>query len=684
MTDVKVELDKIEKARQSSQAMVQDFEMINAVSKCHINFVQTLGMVNSLNNMQSTLDTLREQLLDDQASQDQSSPNLLVIHYHLSKLLDFHDTAMRQSTKARKDVQETLKRYFAPLKRFSQEFEAHLQNISSTLLDTLRSGDPSLIVRLAKIIYLEDQNDTKAQTLQDAQKSQKTSDGTSKKSYNAIAGDARALRGYKALFLQSIETSIAEDFKGCSEAFEEPADLLDNLDWIFQDLALVQAELTIRTPRDWDIFKVFLSFYHGNTYHLLNTVLAKNPDGSTILKLLEWVKLYTSTMKTEFDVDVKTLTPKLLDGKDNELIEDYLQLIVKKVEEWTFNLEKTEMASFTNRTEQPEMTPDGIYGMQGAVIMFQMVSQQIDVAADSGQGRVLANVVSECVRIMKDTQSHWLTTLDREILSVERFNSTVKDAEEPLPGLPDYTIALANDQIRSADYCESISARISPLVSTKYSKMIVESLSVATDGFLDLAKSCLLGLIRIIQKDVKDTFRNLFTKEWYGGNSMSLIIGTYREYIQDCRDHLNDLLLDFFLEELLDSFLREYINAMVNNRKATFKIPIVLEHIPGEIGIAFNLFAENMEMSTLQQRFDVLEMVIAFIQTDKTTISEDWHRLKLSCWDARPDVIEGILERRDDLNKKELKLLMEILRRDANIDVEQGQSKTLMGDIFKK
>lgn len=682
MNSVKLEMDKVDKVCQGSQQMVKDFEAINSVSKCHINFLQTLEMVDNLEKMQQTLDRLRDQLREDQEAKDQSSPNLLVMHFHLSKLLDFRDNAVRQSTRARKDVQDTLKRYFVPLQKFSEQFESHLLGLSAILLDTLRSGDPSLVVRIAKIVYLEDVNDTKARTLQNAQNSQKQQNRQNKRA-TTIEGDSRVSRDYKAKFLKAIEDSIAEDFKGCSEAFQEPAEMLENLDWIFQDLILVQAELTIRTPNEWRMFDVFLEYYHQNTYNLLQKVLDSNPDGSTILKLLEWVKLYISTMKSELSVDVKTLSPKLLDGKENELIEDYLQLIIKKVEEWTFNLEKTEMNSFTGRTEQPEMSPDGIYGMQGAVIMFQMISQQIDVAADSGQGRVLASVVSECVRVMCETQTHWLSTLNREITAVEKYKADIKDIEEPLPGLPDYIIALANDQIRSADYCESISVRIAPLVSAKYSKTIVENLSSATDGFLDLAKSCLVGLVRIVQTDVKNTFREMFTKEWYENTSMALIIGTYREYIQDCRDHLNDLLLDFFLDELLDSFLKEYINAMINNNKAIFKIPIILDHIPGEIGIAFNLFAENMDLNILQQRFDILEMVISFLQTDENTIIEDWQRLKSICWDARAEVVEAILERRDDLGKKDLKLLLETLRKEGDLETEPGLEKTLMGDIAR-
>jgi hypothetical protein len=679
MTGVQQEMNRIDKICQSSQALVKNFEVINAISKCHINFVQTLEMVDKLENLGKTLDELRQQLDEDR--QDASSSNLLSMHFHLSKLLDFRDVAVRQSASARKDVQDTLKRYFIPLEDFSRQFEEHLFTLSAILLDTLRQGDPSLVVRIAKIVYVEDVSDVRSKTLQDAQSSRKQGSTKSR----VIAGDARNPRNYKQKFLDSIQNAIKLDFEGCLSTFPEPADLLENLEWIFQDLALVQQEVTIRTPKDWDMFTVFLKFYHQETYTVLNKVLALEPDGSTLLKLLEWVKLYGATMKSEFHVNAATLEPRLLDGKENDLIEDYLKIIVKKMEEWMQSLKKSEVKSFTERTEQPEMSPEGIYGMQGAVIMFQMVSQQIDVAADSGQGRVLASVVSECVRIMKDTQLNWVSVLQQETKLAQDAAAKAaagKEADDVPPGLPDYIIALANDQIRSADYCEAISARVAPLVSAKYAANISEGLSAATDGFLDVAKSCLQALNRVIAQDVQSTFAKFFTKEWYGGSQMSLIVSTYREYIADCKDHLNEHLMELFLDELLDAFLVSYMEALALNNKATLKIPKVLEQMTAEIGLAFNLFVEHIDLQNLQVHFDVLEMVIAFVQTDAETVQEDYSILKSRCWDVPGWLIEGILERRDDINKKQVRNLLDMISKmDAQDPRPEDPVPTIMSRL---
>lgn len=704
---VRAEMDKVDRACGDAQALVKDFEVIDSISKCHINFMHTLEMVEHLESMGATLETLKEQLDEDRAAGGQASANLLQMHFQLSKLQNFRDRALKQSTGARKDVQETLRRYFIPLDRFASQFEEHLFMLCGVLLDILRTGDPSLIVKIAKIVYVEDQEDVKARALSQAQKSRKdggrgAGSSSAGRSGNGNAGRRlagianvvdRQPRDYKQRFLKAVEAAVGADFTGCAESFEEATEMLDNLEWIFQDLALVQAELSRRMPPEWGIFDTFVGFYHRNLSTLLNKIAGSEPDGQTILKLLEWVKVYNSTMKAELGVDVKTLEPKLLEGRENELIEDYLKLIVRKLEEWMANLERTETKSFVERTESPEESPEGVYGMQGAVIMFQMVSQQIDVAADSGQGRVLASVVAECDRVMRRTREHWLAILDQETSLVQRARDpNVKDAAEPAAGLPDYIMALANDQIRAADYCEAISGRLSPLVSQKYSRPIVDALSAATDGFLDLAKSCLGSLVLLISLDVRAAFDTLFTKHWYdvSGDSaesaMKLICNTYSEYLEDCKLHLNPDLVEPFLEQLLDSFLADYLGAMAGNKKAAFKPPACFDLITAELGVAFNFFADHLEINTLQLHFDVLELAIALLQVDAETVHEDYTRLKRQCPDTPNWLVDGILDRRDDLSKKDAKQITDLVRSLA-LELSESQpqgTQTVMSKVVKR
>ncbi|KAH9468079.1 hypothetical protein Pst134EA_011700 [Puccinia striiformis f. sp. tritici] len=68
------------------------------------------------------------------------------------------------------------------------------------------------------------------------------------------------------------------------------------------------------------------------------------------------------------------------------LVDKYLKLISKKMEEWTQKLMKSETRLFLERTEPPEEDADQMFTMQASGIMFQM----IDFAIDSGQRAVLS------------------------------------------------------------------------------------------------------------------------------------------------------------------------------------------------------------------------------------------------------------------------------------------------------
>lgn len=76
-------------------------------------------------------------------------------------------------------------------------------------------------------------------------------------------------------------------------------------------------------------------------------------------------------MTKELDIPPELLEPKLLDGKQQELIDDYLKLIVKKMDEWTSNIMATQTKDFTQRMNPPEEDVDGMYNLTDAVIMFQ-------------------------------------------------------------------------------------------------------------------------------------------------------------------------------------------------------------------------------------------------------------------------------------------------------------------------
>jgi exocyst complex component 3 len=326
-------------------------------------------------------------------------------------------------------------------------------------------------------------------------------------------------------------------------------------------------------------------------------------------------------------IPTSELVPPLLDGKESVLVDDYLQIIVRKVEEWMTNLANTEKKDFMERTASPDEDAEGKYITGGAAIMFQMISQQIEVAADSGQGRVLASVVEECVRVIKNRQQAWMELLQSEV------KKQIDTPEEVPVGLVEYTMALANDQILCADYTEAILGRTEPLVSSKYKAKISNGFNQTIDGFLDLAKFCVTVILQIVFNDLKPALATLFTSSWYGGTDVNRIIVTLSEYAEEFKSHLNDHLFETLMEDMLAQFLRSYM-AGVKNKQAKFKMPAALDQIKGDVRQAYGFFQKYMEPQVVQDYFRIFEMTMGILASSRTSFSEFLNDLMSVYWDT--------------------------------------------------
>lgn len=668
---IKEELERIDTIYAELQAMSAQFPQIDRLAMIHKNFLATEEMMANLAGMHQRIEVVERMLREDGTNPMSPMPNLLPIHYELSTLQDFRDQALHQALKASEDVQITLKHYFERLNRVSSLFHERIVDIGGSLLDIIRSGNAGLIVRASKIIDLEDKSDSKVQAMTEARQTH----GDLVAKFKSMQIGWRKPRFYKQEFFSSMKESIVQVFSNCQEHFEgDPSSLLEHLDWVFTDLDLVQKELVLRMPRRWGIFDFMLTSYNEQACLLIKKIVDTDPEASIILKVVEWIKLYYSTFSSELGVSKDSLTPKILDGNEASLIEDYLQLIIQKIDEWMANMSGRERTDFIQRVEAPETDADELYGMQGTVIMFQMISQQIDVAADSGQGRVLASVISACVDAMKRRQASWDELLKREV-------QKVVDGPDQVPGgLLEYTIALANDQIKSADYAESISNRVKPLVSSKYSGQISTSLESAIEGFVDVAQDCVSSLTRLIFLDLRSAVETIFTPAWYTSNVFQSIIDTLKEYLADSKGHLQPSLFECLVEDLLESTLVAYLSA-IRNKGCKLQTASCMDIIQGNIGLAFDLFSHYLPADDVEKQFDVFQQLFNITSATKITMEGDYATLKSMYPDVQYNWVESILRARDDVDSSMRKAMLEIVRNIDKADTEHHEATTIMGKL---
>ena len=248
---------------------------------------------------------------------------------------------------------------------------------------------------------------------------------------------------------------------------------------------------------------------------------------------------------------------------------------------------------------------------------------------------------------------------DRVFATDDLIESEAERPEEGPGGLVEYVIALANDQIKSADYTEALSARLEPLVSEKYRATINERLNDAIDGYLDVAKKCTQTLIDIIFNDLRPATKQLFQGPWYDGMIVQ-IVETIRDYMSDYQTYLNGSLLELLVEDLLDAFLVVYLTALGNTQK--LRMPAATGRIREDVAEAFKFFSTLMPAKELESYFEVVEMVLSLLEASKSLAF-------LSFWSFAkvhgPNLafVEGLMKARGDLDRSAVNEVMDSIKR---------------------
>lgn len=583
---------------------------------------------------------------------------LLHVHYHLFKLEEFRDKTMHQARDSPHDVIITLKTYFRRVDVLSDDFTQHLWLLARNLIPLIDNNCGATIVKLIKIIECEETADEKALAARQAQTTHQ--DLQNNKKWRLAEGNPRTIKSYRVEFYEQLHQSLLEHFEEEFQQFKEQEDwqgALDATDFIFNELELVYDRIVPKFPKKYKIFPYFVLEYHRHTYDLLNEMVQQDLDAGTILRLLRFVRDYYTTMSTRLGVTEELLEPQLLDGQEQSLVDEYLKLVRRKLVEWTSNLMQSESRDFVQRENPPEMSPDGQFGLSGAVDLFQIINQQIDVAADANQGKLLYLVVNECHKVMKDSQSFWKKLLFSEL---QKQLDQLEDVPE---GFVEYVMALANDQIKCSDFANDILMRVPPIVDANYKSQVEDKLSTAIDGYLQIAASAREALLEVTFGDIKPVFADLFTTRWYEQPLIPSVIETLKDYCNDFT-HLNKFIFDKLIHDMLDRFLMLYLEAM-RHKNAKFQMQTCLEKIENDVRLSFNFFAKYTSVKEMEERFDVIEKVHILLESNRRMIFVDYYNLRQAYPDVPLTFVENILSKRDDLDKSALKDIMEGIKAKA-------------------
>jgi exocyst complex component 3 len=586
--------------------------------------------------------------------------NLLFVHNHLSQLELSRDNTMQEASTASQDIINILRSYFVRLDKFSNYFTNYLWSLSENLIILAKNGQAlTIISAIAKIIEIEEAADESAIN---------NNQLDSKKSF-------RVIKSYRYNFFNQINNSIVNLF---DEKFGNPSlQPLDDLNFIFNDLIIVRDEIDPVFPSNYNILTFYVLAYHRNVYKCIEPILQNDPDTETTLRLIGWVRHYYTFMEKDLYFYEDLMEPNLLNGKEQSLIDDYLNLVRSKFHQWKTNLIESDIKEFTQRQNSPEFDSKNFAKLPGAPILISMVRQQIDVAMKSASYRLLTEVVNECCNMMSEIQQTWINLLKSEL---QRY---LNNQEECADEIIIYIIALANDQLGFADFIDVLLNQFTSSLPEEHIKIINNLFNNLKNGFFNVATHSIDTILDIIFNDLKTPFRELHTAKWYKVDTMAVIVITLKDYTDECNLHLKSYNFYRLMINMLNRFVIAYLESM-RNKAVTFRMSHCIEKMRKDIRSISEFFGQYIGAQELNSGLDVINRLHNFLGTSKEMIYLEYYSLQKSYGDVPRKYLKFILSKRSDIDPLAMRKINKMLKEKAAEVGEYNGKKTVFSEIVIK
>lgn len=634
----------------------------------HENFLRTKNIVNRfqrLNEEVQRLGRLMDELVEDGNA---SAHALLVIHYQLFQLEKFKDETLYGVRNEGPALIQIVAKYFRHLDQLSQTFRNYMWKLASDFLSLISQGKGSLIVAMLKIIEIEELEDEKSFETQQTMGYGNSRPPMMKHQSSALqlSDSVRTIKNYRSHLFNILHDTISEIFaRKFGDDIDDIQTVLEEARFVYEDLSVVCDDLVPRFPPQYKIFPFFVLQYHKNIYDLINRISKNSLETRDILSLTSWIREYYKTMEDRLGVSEDLLEPRLLDDRENVLIEEYVKVVRVKLIEWVDRLQDTEEKEFISRENPPECDSDGLYITSSSVILFQMINQQIDISIETRVNRLLREVALECYSVID-----YFLEMQGKMLD-EEFKKFMKNPDA-IPGFPEYTIALINNHWRCMEFLTEVQGRIDEKIDEDFKELCQEKMDKNMNGFTKIARNGRLCLIDVIFRDISPAFESIFLQEWYDGNPMGSILATLGDYFSDFEERMQDALYLKFVSECQERFLVSYLNSFTQ-KGAKFKIPISIELIKKDLDRIAFFWSDFKSLKRMKHGLHLFEKILDLLECSPTMIFLSWYSL----WKAYNDVpisfIEEILSKRSDLDRSTIKEVIANCKAKARESSSEGQ-----------
>lgn len=677
--EIKDNLTELEKLCIQAGSIIENYDYVKQISIAHqhANAIrQTYERFFELNN---ELDRISELLKEDVAVETNQGNNILLIHFYLFNVEKFQFQTLSQVKQSSSEISLMVEKYFQRLQQLDKSFQEYFWNLINNILNFILERKKKIIVKILKIIEVEEAADAAVLKLQES---------ISLPKQDQALDTIRPIKSFKMSFLNILRESITSRFKFKLEqvktlSIESDADspktslqqgesltpiseILSGMDFYLKDLLLIQTEIKSCFPLRYHIVDFFVINYHKNIYDIMHqkVLSRKNLKSMDILSFIGWIKEYQTTMTDRLGFDPELLDPDLLDEKVMDYSRQYVEMSKIKFKEWLHNLLQQEQKRFISRGHKPERDQDGKFISIGAADLFQIVRQVIEPTMDASYDRLMADTIRELARAISDFIRKYSKCIESETRRVMDKSDTIRAEVE------EYTIMVGNSALKWIEYMSDLIQKLEGITEPAYKREVMDSLRSCNDAFVGFSKLANSILEEFIMNTLKDCMQKLFTESWYKERLIKTIIATLDDYFRDFQGTLFEFSYECLTRQICEKILLQYLT-MMKGRYARFKQTdsAKLSYLLNEDKECIREFLRIYQKEEVaQSTINILERMIGLVSGPKKNIINEWLSLFKEFPDVPMDYIEDIISKRDDMDKQFLKSILEQYRSKVKIE----------------
>ncbi|XP_018493716.1 exocyst complex component 3 [Galendromus occidentalis] len=432
----------------------------------------------------------------------------LLAHKALSDLEGSRDDLLYELHKQANNLpsdKAMLKQYFADVERLSDELGKQLWVILKRTLNTVRK-EPQVIVTALRLITREEWADEAALRRQET---------------TGFLPPSRP-KLWKKKAIETLEQSVAERLEAnqIEGRQENKMWLVRHLEvtrqLIIDDLKTVKHHCTPCFPPSFDIFNEWVRMIHNCLSQRLQTIISQGLVDSEYIHILGWLNTYNSRelmQHPELNVDISRYEALLPDSTIKKLMQKYLAGLQVKFEEWLRNALTTDHKDW-QKQEMPETDSDGYHRTEAPMLIYQMITQHIDVART-----VSPTLISLVLNLAMEHMNNFLTSY---IQLVTEYKIQNFEDRSRFHCYTAYMIAVANNAVNMKVL----------LTKLNEGKNLAPNLE---EKLKTLKENALSYLCEEVLMDIKALTPNIMTRKWLTKEDQTIdtVIVTLADYGND-------------------------------------------------------------------------------------------------------------------------------------------------------